>query len=323
MILDQLLLFTRYSPESRVGYFVNKNGRKLLMRCFEQPADRDRAPKGVIIYHHGILAHCSHYIRNDKGEQVGIGGFCVAALKAGYNVYCFDAAGHGHSQCENCSYGRLHNPDGMIYTRTQDEREKPVDWDHEDRKHIIPPAVDSQDDLEQFWHEVNDRVAKRYPSKDMPPDGLPTFQIGESWGGLLAMGLALRWAKKPDTKPKNFAGTVLLSSALSTEVPAYPVLKTLLGMAWSYPRWTPFFMPHPVKLEKLLHDQSTLHPVRHDPYGSEGAPVPLQTGVNIISSMRDVQREFGHEGLADQHFFALHGIQDLVCPASGVWWLYE
>lgn len=321
VILDQLLLFSRYAPDSRVGFFVNGRGRKLFMRCYEQPADR--TPKGVVIYHHGILAHCSHYIKNAKDEQVGSSAFGLECLKQGYNMYAYEAVGHGHSQPDNCSHGRQHHPNGMIYTRSQDERESPCDWDREDRKHIIPPHVDLMDDLEQFWSEVKDRVVKRYSKTGVPADGVPTFQIGESWGGLLVKGLSLRWAEKPSSKPKNFAGTVLLSSALSTEVPGYPVLKALLGMAWSYPAWTPFFMPHPVKLEKLLHDQSTLHPVKHDPYGSEGAPVALQTGVNIISAMREVQMNFGHAGLEGQHFFALHGVQDLVCPASGAWWMYE
>lgn len=233
--------------------------------------------------------------------------YCDMALRIrrmtakGYVVYAHDQLGHGFSEGE-----RFYIPNG--------------DW-----------SV-NRDDLVAF--------AKMAANEQ--PSGTPLFLCGDSYGGCLAFHAAHVFqtteqteqeqpntgkTKTSKTTPKgvNFLGCALNCPALDGDFPAWPIVWVLRYILKPlFPRWTPFFMPHPITPERIwkvpeARDHYTDPSERHG-LSKGGAPYCLGTAAGLVDAIQSAQTLFSNFTVP---FHINHGSDDYGVPFTGSQRLFQ
>ena len=151
---------------------------------------------------------------------------------------------------------------------------------------------------------------------------IPIFLMGESYGANLTINLARHFQDNPESGPANLDSVILASSAISFDLPPYPIKLALRYiLAPLFPRWVPFFMPKVTsdvdEAEKeefvVLSEQLQL---------DKGAvPWSLGTATELT---RAVEATYGEAipGFAVPYCL-IHGADDPVCPIDGPEYMWK
>lgn len=262
------------------GYFEScHEGKKLHYRKNLPP---EGTPiRAIIVWLHGIHGHSGIGMKCSSSD----GRYTDMALRVrmmnakGYAVYSHDQLGHGFSEGER------------FYTPNSDWKIK-------------------RDDLVNFT-----RMAA-----DEHPEDIPLFLSGDSYGGCLAFHAAhVFQTEKPELAPKGFIGCTLNCPAFEGDLPILPVVLFLrYCLAPFFPRWTPFFMPHPISPERgwkeaeprdYYTDQSQSHGL-----SKGGVPFCLGTASELLSAMEAARLLIPTFSVP---FHINHGSDDYGVPLGG------
>jgi len=187
----------------------------------------------------------------------------------------------------------------------------------EGERFYIPDWKIHRDDSEQFC-----RFAAAQHDED-----LPFFLTGQSYGGGLAIHVARLWQDHSDKCPKSFKGFVSVCPAIIGDLPPLPVVWTLrYGLAPMFPKWTPSFMPHPVRPERVWTDEriremASSPRIRDMGLSAGGKAYCLGTAVALLNVTEAVRSKV-IPGL-NMPFCTVHGTQDLAVPIAGSEYLME
>lgn len=154
---------------------------------------------------------------------------------------------------------------------------------------------------------------------------VPLFVSGDSYGGCLALHAAHYFQEHPEERPARFVGGTLNCPAIEADLPPKPVEWFLrYGLAPLFPRWTPFFMPHPITAERIWKDEEARAYFSDDEkmHGLSvgGKPFCLGTAVGLLVSLREAQR-ISHSFRLPFHIS--HGDEDHGVTLSGSQHLYK
>lgn len=291
----------RLETSTTHGYFDTPQGK--LHYCKFLPSDGDtKQPKGVIVFAHGIQAHCSMGI-NISDEKDGPGNFTNMALlsrkatAAGYVLYSFDLLGHGISEGK-----RFYIPEAGNWKIHRDHLETFAKFAHQDCASASSSSTDSD---------------------------VPLFLMGESWGGNLALHVARMWQDDPENAPSNssFKGIVLNAPAIVGDLPPKIVtwlLKDVLTPR--YPTSVPFFMPHPITPDRIWENEKVKN---HNTSESEqmlgmsgsGRKFCLGTATGLVNALEEVRNRV-IPGF-NVPFCVSHGKDDLGVKVEGTEYLLE
>lgn len=172
---------------------------------------------------------------------------------------------------------------------------------------------------------VNDFIefAKLIAQKHDPT--IPIFFIGDSYGGCIVLHAAKKVQESPEILP-NFHGILLNCPAIIGDLPPPHVVWFLRHvLAPFFPRWTPFFMPHPVNADRIwkeeepklyMSDTTQFHGLSNG-----GQPFCLATACGLLSATEDVREKV--IPYLKVPFHINHGSQDYAVPISGSHYLME
>lgn len=245
---------------------------------------KDGNVKAILVWQHGICGQSGFGMKT--GER-----FTDHALRTrtfnqhGIAVYAADALGHGYSEGT-----RFYIPQGK--------------WEI------------NRDDLVKFCQIA----AKEYPD-------IPLIVSGDSYGGCLALHTAYYFQTHPDPDqtPNNFLGASLNCPSIEGDLPPKPVVWFLqYGLAPLWPKWTPFFMPHPITSERVWKEPEprayfSNKEEMHD-LSRGGVSFCLGTAVGLLKSLQQAQIISYDFNVA---FHISHGDQDYGIPLSGSQHLME
>ena len=271
-------------PGCEHGFFTSVTKRaKLHYRRF-LPKGK---PKGIVIWMHGITSF-SGVAFNVEGRKMNMALMSETLTKQGYACYAFDMYGHGYSE------GVRH------YVKN---------WKH------------NLKDYQNFVNLVSQQHDYQGDDHKDAADHIPIFLCGESYGGCLSLHLAHHYQEHPEQAPKGFDSIILLAPAVQAEMPPYPVYFALrYGLAPLFPRWIPFFMPHPVCPENIWRDETVraLHDeeIQEDiSLGGGGKPFRLGTAVSLIKALKTLRKRVIPK--LKVPFCVIHGVQDYAIPIEG------
>uniref|UniRef100_A0A7S4NHY2 Serine aminopeptidase S33 domain-containing protein n=1 Tax=Odontella aurita TaxID=265563 RepID=A0A7S4NHY2_9STRA len=164
----------------------------------------------------------------------------------------------------------------------------------------------NRDDLVDFCK----MAAEDYPDS-------PLFVTGDSYGGCLALHAA--YALQESKAIPGFVGCSLNCPVIEGDLPSLPVIWFLrYGLAPFFPKWTPFFMPHPITSERIwkvkeardyFSNSKEMHGLSRG-----GVPFCLGTAVGLLSALQEAQ-QISHE--IQLPFHISHGDTDYGVPLSG------
>ena len=147
--------------------------------------------------------------------------------------------------------------------------------------------------------------------------GIPLFLSGDSYGGCLTVHAAK--VLQDDPGEVILGGMCLNCPAIHGELPPAPVTFILqYGFAPFFPRWTPFFMPHPITAERVwkleeprayFTDTTEMHGLSQG-----GVPFCLGTALGLLLALRTVQKIIPDLTVP---FHSNHGTEDHGVPVSG------
>ena len=157
----------------------------------------------------------------------------------------------------------------------------------------------------------------RMASEDF--EGVPLIVSGDSYGGCLALHVAYYFQENEDERPPGFVGCSLNCPSIYADLPPKPVEWLLrYGLAPWFPRWTPFFMPHPITSERIWKE-----PVPREYFSDNEEMHGLSRGgqpVGLLTSLQEAQTVAPSFWLP---FHINHGDEDHGVPLSGSQHLYE
>mmetsp|Transcript_14563 Transcript_14563/g.19019 ORF Transcript_14563/g.19019 Transcript_14563/m.19019 type:complete len:196 (-) Transcript_14563:147-734(-) len=147
--------------------------------------------------------------------------------------------------------------------------------------------------------------------------------MGQSYGGGLAthVGYYFQQQLEKNEKKVNFAGMLLACPAIDGDIPPYPVVFVLRYLLTPFfPKWTPFFMPHPVSSDRVWKDPEAkaLHmspDILKTGLGNPGQPFCLGTGCSMLDSVETLQKEVISN--INIPFCVIHGTDDYCVLPSG------
>lgn len=154
---------------------------------------------------------------------------------------------------------------------------------------------------------------------------VPLFISGDSYGGCLALLAAHYLQEHPDECPDNFVGCTLNCPSIDADLPPKIVEWFLrYGLSPFFPKWTPFFMPHPITSERIWKDERAReyfsdHEKMHG-LSRGGVPFCLGTAVGLLASLQEAQRVSHTFNLP---FHISHGDKDEGVMLSGSQHLYD
>jgi len=153
---------------------------------------------------------------------------------------------------------------------------------------------------------------------DEHPDGTPLFLSGDSYGGCLAFHAAHKLQTEGNA-PAGFMGCALNCPAFDGDFPAWPVVLALRYILKPlFPRWTPFFMPHPITPERVWKEPEprAFYTDQSENHGlvKGGKPFCLGTAEGLIRAIQSAQELFPS---FCQPFHINHGSVDYGVPISG------
>ncbi|CAB9510458.1 Monoglyceride lipase [Seminavis robusta] len=155
----------------------------------------------------------------------------------------------------------------------------------------------------------------------------PLFLCGESYGGCLTLHLAQHFQDHPEERPEGFDSILLLAPAIQAVMPPRHVYLTLrYGLAPLFPRWIPFFMPHPVHPDRIWRDAKVraLHDdeiSRNVTLGGGGKPFRLGTAASMLDALKMVRKHAIPQ--LSVPFGVVHGASDHAVPIEGTEFLLE
>lgn len=244
-------------------------------------------PKGtpvraIVVHQHGIHGQSGFGMQKSDGSYSDMA-LRVRVMNAkGYAVYAHDQLGHGFSEGE-----RFYIPNG--------------DW------------TVNRDDLVRF--------AQLAASEH--PEGTPLFLNGDSYGGCLAFHASYVFQEHPEKTPKGFLGCALNCPAFDGDLPPWPVEKFLRYVLKPMcPRWTPFFMPHPITADRVWKEVEAREYYQSDRRGLSrgGVPFCLGTASGLVDALRTSQGFFSSFSVP---FHINHGSDDYGVPMTGSQKLYQ
>lgn len=155
---------------------------------------------------------------------------------------------------------------------------------------------------------------------------LPFFLMGESYGGTLSLHVSRQWMDAPDSAPQNFRGICILAPAIVGDLPPPSVLAVLKGLAYVFPRSTPFFMPTTVGPERIWSNpivrETFTAPRRKEMCLSGGGKkFCLGTALGLLNAT-DNLRETVIPGFSVP-FYVAHGTKDYGVKVEGTEYLVE
>lgn len=114
--------------------------------------------------------------------------------------------------------------------------------------------------------------------------------------------------------------------AIIGDLPPKPVVIVLSALAKVYPKWTPFFMPHPVSPGRIWKNEQVRKEFtsgRRTEMGLDGSNQKfcLGTALGLLNALKAVREEV-IPGLTVP-FFVVHGTQDEGVPIAGTEYLLE
>jgi len=247
---------------------------------------KNKKPKGIILWLHGISAHSGRALVNHDGKQrkLGMALQCEEWVKAGYALYAFDYYGHGYSEGIRWFVPRFEVNRDDIITFT-----KLVAAQHDENTPLILTA-------ESYGGCLALHVAKYFQENPgLKPKGFDSII-------LQAPAIV-----PPDLPPK-------------------PVVMALVKMAEYYPTWIPFFMPNPVSTSRIWKDEKVKEIIdskerREMLIEGGGRPYRLATAVSLLTAMEQVREDI-IPGLTVP-FCVIHGEQDIAVPVAGTELLIE
>jgi pimeloyl-ACP methyl ester carboxylesterase len=103
----------------------------------------------------------------------------------------------------------------------------------------VPSWETNRDDCVKFVKMVSEKHSK----------DIPLFVAGESYGGCLSVHVGRYFQDHPGSRPANFDSLLLAAPSITADLPPFPTFQFLKYiLAPLFPKWTPFFMPHPVNV---------------------------------------------------------------------------
>jgi len=156
-------------------------------------------------------------------------------------------------------------------------------------------------------------------------DDVPLFVSGDSFGGCLALHAARYFQDNEAERPSRFVGCCLNCPSIEADLPPKPVeLFLRYGLAPLFPKWTPFFMPHPITSERIWKDEEAREyfsdPDKMHGLQRGGVPFCLGTAVGLLASLQEAQR-ISHS--FELPFHISHGDEDHGVTLSGSQYLYD
>mmetsp|Transcript_15730 Transcript_15730/g.32308 ORF Transcript_15730/g.32308 Transcript_15730/m.32308 type:complete len:353 (+) Transcript_15730:121-1179(+) len=155
------------------------------------------------------------------------------------------------------------------------------------------------------------------------PEGTPLILSGDSYGGCLAFHAAHVF--QTEDAPSGFLGCALNCPAFEGDLPPWPIEYFLrYGLRPLFPRWTPFFMPHPITCDRIWKEEE---PRTH--YSDQslscglsrgGVAFCLGTAEGLVSAIRGSQALFPGFRVP---FHINHGSDDYGVPVSGSQTLFD
>mmetsp|Transcript_25078 Transcript_25078/g.57960 ORF Transcript_25078/g.57960 Transcript_25078/m.57960 type:complete len:356 (-) Transcript_25078:327-1394(-) len=181
---------------------------------------------------------------------------------------------------------------------------------------FVPDWTANRDDLVKFLRLVSSEHG----------EGTPVFFMGESYGGCLALHASRYLQDRPEERPTGFSGIILICPAVVGDLPPAPVVFFLRYLlAPFFPRWTPFFMAHPISAERIWKESEprTYHTDKKESCGltHSGNPFCLGTAVALLNAMEAVRRDV-IPGLTVP-FIVHHGSDDYGVPIEGTEYLLQ
>ena len=154
---------------------------------------------------------------------------------------------------------------------------------------------------------------------------VPMFVSGDSFGGCLALHTAYYFQMNDDERPNTFVGCCLNCPSIQADLPPKPVeLFLRYCLAPIFPKWTPFFMPHPITSERIWKNAEAReyfsNPDKMHDLARGGVPFCLGTAVGLLKSLKEAQRISKKFNLP---FHISHGDEDYGVPLSGSQHLYD
>eukprot|EP00536_Pseudo-nitzschia_multiseries_P017401 jgi/Psemu1/224883/e_gw1.1535.17.1 len=260
------------------GFFESCHGGKRLH------FRRNLPPKGttvraIIVWQHGIHGESGFGMKFADGRYADMALRIRAMNAKGYAVYSHDQLGHGYS---------------------------------EGHRFFIPHAdwKINRDDLVNFA-----RMAA-----GEHPEGTPLILSGDSYGGCLAFHAAhVFQTGSQGPAPKGFVGCALNCPAFEGDIPILPVTLFLrFCLAPCFPRWTPFFMPHPITAERCWKEAEPREEYTSKAKGhglrKGGDPFCLGTASALVGAMESAQAIIPTFTVP---FHINHGSDDYGVPLSG------
>lgn len=175
------------------------------------------------------------------------------------------------------------------------------------------------------WTINRDDLVKfaRFAASQHEP-GTPVFLSGDSYGGCLAIHAAKIFQDEKDSSVA-LKGLLANCPAIHGDLPPLPVIYILrYGFAPFFPRWTPFFMPHPITAERIWKEPEArayyTDPAEKRGLAGGGMKFCLGTALGLLLALQSVQevvREFSVP------FHINHGTEDHGVPITGSEYMVE
>ena len=159
--------------------------------------------------------------------------------------------------------------------------------------------------VESFDDLVEDYVQFVTLCLSGPSKGLPSFLLGHSMGGLIALNIARRI-------PETWRGVVVSGPALMPDPEQAP--KPLIEAAKVLSGLLPKLRVKPLDLATLCHDEAVVDAYKHDPLVDNGGGVRARLGAELFSAMEDTMSAAGDFKLP---YCILHGSEDKLCLPKG------
>ena len=169
------------------------------------------------------------------------------------------------------------------------------------------------------WTINRDDLVKfsRFVASQHEP-GTPVFLSGDSYGGCLAIHAAKILQDETD-KTIALKGVLANCPAIHGDLPPLLVTYALqYGLAPFFPRWTPFFMPHPITAERVWKEPEArayfTDPVEMRGLDGGGMKFCLGTALGLLLALQSVQKVIPEFQVP---FHINHGTEDHGVPISG------
>eukprot|EP00545_Synedropsis_sp_CCMP1620_P009764 CAMPEP_0119003536 /NCGR_PEP_ID=MMETSP1176-20130426/618_1 /TAXON_ID=265551 /ORGANISM="Synedropsis recta cf, Strain CCMP1620" /LENGTH=396 /DNA_ID=CAMNT_0006955147 /DNA_START=147 /DNA_END=1337 /DNA_ORIENTATION=+ len=268
-------------PGCEHGWFTSpSSGKQLHYRKFLPEQNKNKKPKAIVIFHHGIQAHSgAAWVTKSNNRKLNLAGqIDEYVTKQGFALYAMDQLGHGYSEGRRMYISEYKN---NVQDLTSFSRLAATQHDE-----AIPLFITGH----SFGACLALHAAHEFETN--------SSAAPKGYKGICIVAPAIVGDLPPP--------------------PVTYTLRYVL--APNYPTWQPFFMPNPVSADRVWRDPEALAlniAPRYHEMGLEKAGVPfnLGTAVQMLGALEDV-RETVIPSLKSP-FCSVHGTKDYGVPVEG------